>query len=102
MFFKLLTSLRASLNIFSAPMAPQLQGGVGNFGLLDIDAAIQWVSSNIANFGGDPNRITIFGESAGANAVDVYAFSHPQDTIVKGGFSSILRNHDVNLLHQAS
>jgi len=72
------------VNIFSAPNNPQTTSGVGNFGLTDLDAAISWVFENIAGFGGNPNRITIFGESAGAIAVDAYAYSHPSDTIVKG------------------
>ncbi|KZT60905.1 carboxylesterase [Calocera cornea HHB12733] len=71
-------------NIFGFPNAPQQPINVG---LLDLDASIQWVYTNIAAFGGDPNRITIFGESAGALAVDAYAFSHPSATIVKGATS---------------
>ena len=62
------------LNVFGFLAHPALSdesphGASGNYGLLDMVAALEWVRDNIATFGGDPERVMIFGESAGAGAV---------------------------------
>lgn len=47
----------------------------GNNGMKDQAQAIRWVHENIADFGGDPNRVTLFGESAGGVAVHYHMIS---------------------------
>ena len=59
------------LGFLATPQLDQESGTSGNWGLMDQIAALNWVKRNIANFGGDPNRVTVFGESAGAHAIGI-------------------------------
>lgn len=69
------------LNIFGFSGAPGLPQNVG---LLDQRMAVEWVHRNIAAFGGDPKRITIFGQSAGGSSVDYYSYAWADKPLVAG------------------
>ncbi|KAF2430923.1 alpha/beta-hydrolase [Tothia fuscella] len=82
-----LVSINYRLNVFGFPYAPGIPDL--NLGITDQRKAIEWVRDNIESFGGDASRISIFGESAGSRAVDIYAYAwaDAKDPIVNGFIS---------------
>ncbi|KAJ5714725.1 Carboxylesterase type B [Penicillium malachiteum] len=77
----IVVTINYRLNIFGFSGAPGLPQNVG---LLDQRMAVEWVHRNIQAFGGDPDRITIFGSSAGGTSVDLYSYAWARDPIVSG------------------
>lgn len=77
------------LNIFGFFAHPELSAespykGSGNYGLLDQNAALKWVQKNISAFGGNPEKITIAGESAGSISVSAHMASPLSKNIITG------------------
>lgn len=66
--------------MFGFPSSPELPLTGHNLGFLDQRFALDWVQRNIHAFGGDPKKVTIFGESAGALSVDALLTSYPRDS----------------------
>lgn len=76
----ILVTINYRINIFGWMVSKELDaenehGVSGNYGLLDQIAALQWVNRNIAAFGGDPENITIAGQSAGAACIQALVCS---------------------------
>jgi carboxylesterase type B len=80
--------------VFGFPSSPEIPIAERNLGFLDQRFALKWVQENIRAFGGNPNKVTIFGESAGATSTDTLITSWPHDppfraAILESGQSSL-------------
>ena len=77
------------MGFFSHPLLSQESpnGVSGNYGLMDQAAALKWINKNIAQFGGDPNNITIFGQSAGAGSVQSLCASPKSKNLISKAIS---------------
>ncbi|KAL4959611.1 carboxylesterase [Aspergillus stella-maris] len=78
----IVVSINYRMSIFGWPNALGLESP--NVGMLDMRLALEWVRDNIAAFGGDPDRIILWGQSAGAVMLDMYSYSHHDDMIAAG------------------
>lgn len=83
----IVVTINYRVNIFGYPNAKGLNGST-NFAIQDQRMAVEWVAENIANFGGDPSKVTLWGQSAGAGLTDMYLFAWPKDPIIRASVSS--------------
>lgn len=80
MSISFLTFSSLTAPVFGFPASPELPVGGQNLGFLDQRFALDWVQRNIHAFGGDPTKVTIFGESAGGFSVDALLTSYPKNS----------------------
>ncbi len=78
-----------ALGLMAHPALSAEQGGhSGNYGIMDQTAALRWVRDNIAQFGGDPAKVIIIGQSAGAGSVVAQIFSPAAKGLFRGAVMS--------------
>ncbi|KAF7299743.1 Carboxylic ester hydrolase [Mycena chlorophos] len=76
----ILVSFNYRTNVFGFPGSPDLALAENNLGFLDQELAMQWVQQNIAQFGGDPSKVTLMGQSAGALSTSAAYVRHGPGT----------------------
>ncbi len=76
-------------------------GVSGNYGFLDQVASLEWVHRNVAAFGGDPRRVTIFGESAGATSVFALLASPTTKGLFQGAIAESPWVNETNVAYQS-
>ncbi|KXN86032.1 Para-nitrobenzyl esterase [Leucoagaricus sp. SymC.cos] len=74
------------LSLFGFPHAQEItdEGQTQNLGLLDTRAAVEWLHANVARFGGDPEKITLGGESVGAEMTNFYLSAYRENPLIRG------------------
>ncbi|KAJ7630496.1 Carboxylesterase [Roridomyces roridus] len=75
----IMVSFNYRTNVFGFPGAPDLPLTGNNLGFLDQELAFKWVQENIAQFGGDPQKVTIMGQSAGSQSTSAAISRHSAD-----------------------
>lgn len=98
-------SINYRVNVFGFIASAELQQeepkGVGNYGMMDIAAGLQWVKNNIYLFGGNPDDVTTFGQSAGAIMLSYLTRSQPYaglftKAILMSGSAEVIRPMDIS------
>lgn len=77
----IVVTMNYRVNLFGFPNA---KAAHQNVGLLDQRMVVEWTRDNIAAFGGDVNKMILWGQSAGGASVGMYGYSYPDDLIVQG------------------
>lgn len=92
----IMVSINYRLGPFGFCSHPEVKGengAVGNQGLFDQVAAFKWIKKNIASFGGNPDKITLMGQSAGAMSVDI----HTSNPLIKNYISGAIMMNGAGL-----
>ncbi|BEJ15098.1 hypothetical protein CspHIS471_0408650 [Cutaneotrichosporon sp. HIS471] len=89
----IVVNINYRMGVWGFPAGPDLAGSANN-GIRDQQVALKWVRENIASFGGDPDKVTIFGESAGAISAAIHMLQENDNTfrgaIMQSGAANVL------------